>query len=85
MSTKKDADDLREYLKDKDTSKMTFAINQTLDNINAKSAWLEVRNQSSSFDHFPWFTYMCYYQRSKGDVKAWLEDWKKVNKIEQSV
>ncbi|GJJ09825.1 hypothetical protein Clacol_004049 [Clathrus columnatus] len=64
MSTQSDANDLREFFKHKDTSKINLAVDQSLDIIIAKAHWLE---------------------RSKGDVKTWLDGWKKNNKIAEGL
>lgn len=44
MSTRKDAEDFQDFFKDRDTSKISYALSQVLDDIYAKSAWLEVRD-----------------------------------------
>ncbi|KIL68636.1 hypothetical protein M378DRAFT_71638 [Amanita muscaria Koide BX008] len=44
LSTRKDHDEVADFFKDKDTSKYSLTLAQTLDSIQSKAAFIEVRN-----------------------------------------
>ncbi|GJJ10234.1 hypothetical protein Clacol_004460 [Clathrus columnatus] len=64
LRTNEDAQELEDFFKDKDTSKINQSLAQALDLIRAKAAWSE---------------------RSKDDVKNWLQEWKKNNHVEEGL
>lgn len=42
LNTEKDAQDFEAFFKNKDTSKLSMTIPQSLDGIRSRAAWLEV-------------------------------------------
>ncbi|GJJ10179.1 hypothetical protein Clacol_004405 [Clathrus columnatus] len=64
LKTNEDAQELEDFFKDKDTSKINQSLAQALDLIRAKAAWSE---------------------RSKDDVKNWLQGWMKENIVEEGI
>jgi len=43
LSTKRDAEELKIFFKDKDTSKLSLSLPQTLESILTNAAWVQVR------------------------------------------